>query len=75
MNSIFEQKEYFENYVMEKIAEQMLVNDSKLKKDFETRLLEDEDFRNDVRARLNFFYERSPYFDDKYRVYPVFKIE
>jgi hypothetical protein len=75
MNSIFEQKEYFENYVMEKIAEQMLVNDSKLKKDFETRLLEDEDFRKDVRARLNFFYERSPYFDDKYRVYPVLIIE
>jgi len=75
MNSIFEKKEYFENYVMEKIAEQMLANDSELKKEFETRLLEDEDFKEDSDTRLNFFYERSQYFDNHYRVYPIIKIE
>ena len=34
MNSIFEQKEYFENYVMEKIAEEMLNKDAELRKEF-----------------------------------------
>jgi hypothetical protein len=35
MNQIFEQKEYFENYVMEPMAEEMLKSDPDLKKEFE----------------------------------------
>ena len=75
LNVIFERKEYFENYVMEKIAKQMLESDSALIKEFETKLAEDKEFRNNPRARLNFFYERTPYFDNHYRVYPVMRIE
>jgi len=75
MNSIFEQKEYFENYVMEKIAEDMLNKDAELRKEFETKLNEDEDFRNNPEERLNFFYKRSPYYDKNYQVYPVMRID
>jgi hypothetical protein len=75
MNSIFEQKEYFENYVMEKIAEEMLSKDAQLREDFQTKLNEDEEFRNNPEERLNFFYKRSPYYDKNYQVYPLMRID
>jgi hypothetical protein len=75
MNSIFEQKEYFENYVMEKIAEKMLDKDAELHKEFEAKLNKDQEFRNNPQERLNFFYEKSPYYDKNYQVYPVMRIE
>jgi hypothetical protein len=75
MNMIFEQKEYFESYVMEREAEKMLNNDPKLKKEFEERLASDKEFSESPYRRLSFFYERSPYFDQKYRVYPVMVVE
>ena len=75
MNQIFEQKEYYEDYVMEKIAEQMLENDSELKKEFEEKLKSDEAFRSSSKARLDFFYERSPYPDKQLNVYPILRVE
>jgi murein tripeptide amidase MpaA len=75
MNQIFEQKEYYEDYVMEKLAEEMLENDPELKKEFEEKLKTDEAFRNNPRARLDFFYERSPYPDKQLNVYPILRIE
>ncbi len=75
MNQIFEQKEYYENYVMEKLAEEMLTNDPELKKEFEEKLNNDETFRNSSKARLDFFYERSPYPDKQLNVYPILRVE
>ncbi|WP_337873227.1 M14 family metallopeptidase [Ignavibacterium sp.] len=75
MNQIFEQKEYFENYVMEKIAEEMIKNDISLKKEFEVKLQTDEAFKNNPYERLNFFYKRSPYWDNKLNIYPVMKLD
>jgi len=75
MNQIFEQKEYYEDYVMEKLAEEMLQNDQELRKEFEEKLKTDEAFRNNPRARLDFFYERSPYPDKQLNVYPIMRID
>jgi hypothetical protein len=75
MNQIFEQKEYYEDYVMEKLAEEMLKNNPELKKEFEEKLKTDEAFRNNPRARLDFFYERSPYPDKQLNVYPIMRID
>jgi hypothetical protein len=75
MNTIFETKEYFENYVMEKIAAEMLKNNPALKTEFESKLASDEAFKNNPDARLLFFYQRSPYFDKQYRVYPIMRVE
>jgi hypothetical protein len=73
-NSIFEQKEYGESYQIEKVAAKMLAEDPKLKAEFEAKL-KDEAFAKNPRARLNFFYERSPYFlNQKVGVYPVGRI-
>ncbi len=70
---IFEQKEYGEAYVLEKLAREMLAKDANLKKEFEEKL-KDENFAKSARARLTFFYERSPYFDKRIGLYPVGRI-
>lgn len=73
-NSIFEQKEYAESYKLENLAREMLEKDANLKKEFEQKL-KDADFAKNTRARLNFFYERSPYFTgQKVGIYPVGRI-
>jgi hypothetical protein len=73
-NAIFEQKEYGEGYVLEKLAREMLAKDENLRKEFEERL-KDERFAKNPYARLSFFYERSPYFiNQRIGIYPVGRI-
>jgi hypothetical protein len=74
-NQIFEQKEYFEDYLMEKLALEMIAKDSSLKEEFENKLKNDSEFADDPNKRLNFFYERSPYFDRQMNIYPVIRME
>jgi hypothetical protein len=73
-NAIFEQKEYFESYAMEPIARRMLAEDPELKREFEEKLRSDEEFAKSPRARLHFFYRRSPYWDETYNLYPVARL-
>lgn len=73
-NAIFEQKEYGESYVLEKLAREMLAKDANLRKEFEEKL-KDEKFANNPFARLTFFYERSPYYiNQRIGIYPVGRI-
>jgi hypothetical protein len=74
-NTVFERKEYFEAYVMEPIARKMMAEDPLLKVEFERMIREDEQFANNPFARLNFFYERSPYYDQQHNVYPVMRVD
>jgi hypothetical protein len=53
----------------------MIENDIELKDEFETRLGDNDEFKKDANARLNFFYERSPYYDNHFNVYPVMRVE
>lgn len=73
-NSIFEQKEYAESYVMEKMAREMLAKDSNLANEFEEKIKTDNEFANNQRKILNWFYSKSPYWDSRKNVYPVGKI-
>lgn len=73
-NATFEQKEYGEAYVVEKLARKMLAKDPALKAEFEKRLAEDPKFAASPRDRLNFFYLRSPYWDRQMGLYPVGRI-
>jgi hypothetical protein len=63
--------EYAETYIMEPMARAMLAADPGLKAAFERRLASDAAFAADPRARLQFFYERTPFFDSRFRLYPV----
>ena len=73
-NATFEQKEYAENYVLEKLAREMLASDSRLREEFEKKLATDAAFASNPRARLQFFYQRSPYWDKQMNLYPVGRI-
>lgn len=73
-NAFFERKEYAEPYIMEPIAQAMLDRDPGLKKEFEDRLEADEAFAASPALRLEFFYERSRYFDKNEKVYPIMRI-
>lgn len=72
-NAIFEQKEYFSDYIMEKIASEMLAKDENLRKEFQEKLKDDK-FAKSPRARLQFFYDRSPYSHERIGIYPVGRI-
>lgn len=73
-DAIFEQKEYGENYVLEKLAREMLAKDPKLRDEYQEKLATDPKFVSNPRARLEFFYRRSPYFDPQMNLYPVGRI-
>ena len=70
-NAIFEQKEFGEDYVVEKLAHEMLAKDPKLAAEFEAKLAADPKFAASPEARLAFFYDRSPWRDPKLGLYPV----
>ena len=74
-HSIFEQKEYFSDYVFEPVAEAMLKEDPKLRAEFEARIAKDETFAKTPRARLAWIFERSPYFEPGKDVYPVLRVK
>jgi hypothetical protein len=69
---IFEQKEYGEAYVLEELAREMMAKDPKLKAEFEKKVGSDPVFAGNPMARLEFFYERSPWFAaNRVGLYPV----
>lgn len=70
-DAVFEQKEYFESYIMEEIAKQMLERNQTVRNEFQKKVNSDSTFAKNPRARLNFFYERSPYMDREWNLYPV----
>jgi len=74
LNSIFEQKEYAESYVMEKKAREMLRKDPGLREEFDNKVKSDEGFANNSWAILNWFYQKTPYWDDQLGIYPIGRI-
>ena len=70
-SEILQRTEYIEGYVIAPLAEKMLTDDPKLKAEFEARLAADEKFAKDPTARLQWFYARSKFYDDRYLLYPV----
>jgi len=63
--------EYIEAYAIAPLAEKMLAADPALKAEFEAKLAADPAFAADGDARLAWFYERTPFYDARYRLYPV----
>lgn len=63
--------EYIEGYAIAPLADRMLANDPALAKEFKAKLAADPKFAADPEARLSWFYERTPYYDDRYLLYPV----
>jgi murein tripeptide amidase MpaA len=71
-DSTFEQKEYGEAYVVEKLAREMMAKDPKLKEEFERKIESDPEFAANPYARLDFFYQHSPWYAaNRVGQYPV----
>ncbi|HHK0527503.1 TPA: M14 family metallopeptidase [Pseudomonas aeruginosa] len=70
-NSTLVAAEEPEEYVMEPMARKMLAEDPALKAAFDKRLREDKAFAADPQARLQWFYQRTPFYDVNAFVYPV----
>lgn len=66
-----QQTEYVEGYIMEPTARRMLDDDAALATEFQKKLAEDEKFRSSSTERLQWFYSRTPYFDERWLLYPV----
>jgi hypothetical protein len=73
-NAIFEEKEYAEHYVLEALAREMIVNNPRLKAEFQQEISTNPDFASSPAERLRFFYKRSPYWDPQMNLYPVGRI-
>jgi hypothetical protein len=63
--------EYMEGYVIAPLAERMLATDPALRAQFKAKLAADPKFAADPDARLGWFYERTPYYDERFLLYPV----
>jgi hypothetical protein len=63
--------EYIEGYAIAPLADRMLASDPKLKAEFDAKLAADPAFAKDPTARLQWFYARTPYYDERYLLYPV----
>ncbi|WP_263383433.1 M14 family metallopeptidase [Granulicella arctica] len=74
-DSIFEQKEYGEAYVVERLAREMMAKDPQLQAEFEKRIATDPVFAANPASRLEFFYERSPWYKaNRVGQYPVGRV-
>jgi hypothetical protein len=75
LNNAFEQKEYMEAYVAEDVAREQLKADPALRARFEARLRDDPAFAANPAARLEFFARRHPSWDDRFNLYPVYRLD
>ncbi len=74
-NAIFEEKEYGDARVLEKLAREMLARDPALQREFDDKLASDKAFAADPDARLDFFYRHSPWYaQQNVGVYPVVRL-
>ena len=73
-NAIFEQKEYAETYIMERIGRRMFEENPDLRKEFEEKVRTDTAFAKDPSARINWVYQRSLWADHSMNIYPVGRV-
>jgi hypothetical protein len=71
MLEILSRTEYVEAYVMEPMARRMLEANPSLRAEFEEKLESDVAFRGNPDARLRWFYEKTPWFDERWKLYPI----
>lgn len=71
VTEVLSRVEYIEPYAIAPLAEAMMAADPALKAAFEAKLAAEPDFAANGNARLQWFYERTPFYDDHFRLYPV----
>ncbi|MEO5721711.1 MAG: M14 family metallopeptidase [Chthoniobacterales bacterium] len=74
-NEVLQETEYIEPYVIEPMAERMMAAHPKLADEFREKLAKEEAFRASAAARLRWFYEKTPFRDERWKLYPVAREE
>ena len=75
LSAAFERKEYMESYVIEQIARDMLATDPALADAFARALAADPALAKSPAARLDWFYRRSPAWDEHVNLLPIFRVD
>ncbi|HKE48164.1 MAG TPA: M14 family metallopeptidase [Rhodanobacteraceae bacterium] len=76
LDTVFEQKEYADARVAERLARDAIAKDPALKAEFDAKVAADPEFAKSPSARLAFFYERSPWFTtQQVGAYPVLRLD
>jgi hypothetical protein len=70
-DTVFQKKEYGEDYVIEPMAKEMLAKNPALAKEFAEKLAADSAFAASPWARVDFFYRRTPWGDPEQNLHPV----
>lgn len=73
-DAVLQQKEWFNDYVFEDLAAELLVKDPALKAAFEAQRSRDPAFAKDAWAQLTWIYRRSPWMEPTFRKYPVLRV-
>lgn len=73
-DSILQRHEYFEPYVFDEIAEEILNSNEKLNEEFQEKKKNDIDFSKNIYAQYDFIYRNSPHYEKEYQRYPVYRI-
>lgn len=73
-DAVLSQKEYFSAYIFEDYAAEMLEKDKDLKKSFEETKINDEKLRTSGTAQLQWLYQRSPFYEKTFKLYPVARL-
>ncbi|HEY3840574.1 MAG TPA: M14 family metallopeptidase [Bryobacteraceae bacterium] len=74
IDTIFEQKQDAASFVLEPLAQSLEQERDELRVVYQKRLREDRQFAADPNARLQWWYERSPYAEVDHYLYPVYRI-
>ena len=74
-NVVFERKEYMEPYVAEQVARDMLAADPSLRAAFDAALAADPELAGSPGRRLDWFYRRSPAWDERVNLLPVYRTQ
>jgi hypothetical protein len=73
-NAVFERKEGVESYVAEELARALLAADPSLQAAFDAALAADPELARSPARRLDWFYQRSPVWDERVNLLPVYRV-
>ena len=74
-NEILQRTEYIDAYIIEPMAERMMKDDPKLAEEFKQKLATDKEFAASAQRRLDWFYQKTPFVDERWKLYPVAREE
>jgi hypothetical protein len=75
LDAVFERKEYMESYVAEQVARDLLAADPALRGAFDAALAADPSLAGSPGRRLDWFYQRSPAWDERVNLVPIYRTQ